>query len=119
MVQVAREVVVGGWQAREEVLAGRYEGCGRWLQPQTAWMEASPMKFGQVVWVKSKKDLGPFDPRWECGRYISPADDVREGHVVRLDDGTWMRTLSMRVMRDEEYEEQAEEAEEDYVVDHV
>ena len=41
MVQVAREVVVGGWQAREEVLAGRYEGCGRWLQPQTAWMEAS------------------------------------------------------------------------------
>ena len=54
------------------------------------------MKFGQVVWVKSKKDLGPFDPRWECGRYIGPADDVREGHVVRLDDGTWMRTLSMR-----------------------
>ena len=101
----ARLLLVAGdldkkfWPGAMKAAADRYN------RRQLGW-KPPPMKFGQeVVWVKSKKDLGPFDPRWECGRYMGPADDVREGHVVRLDDGTWMRTLSMRIMRDEEYEE--------------
>ncbi|CAE7940178.1 unnamed protein product, partial [Symbiodinium necroappetens] len=67
------------------------------------------IKFGSVVWVKSKKDRGPFDPRWKRGRYMGPADDVREGHVVRLDDGLWLRTLHMRTVRDDEMEMEEEE----------
>ncbi|CAE7741202.1 unnamed protein product [Symbiodinium microadriaticum] len=67
------------------------------------------IKFGSVVWVKSKKDRGPFDPKWERGKYIGPADDVREGHVVRLDDGLWLRTLRMRTVRDDEVEFEDEE----------
>eukprot|EP00439_Symbiodinium_sp_Y106_P044328 s2505_g5.t1 len=110
-------LVAGGldkkfWPGVMKAAADRYN------RRQLGW-KPPPMKFGQVVWVKSKKELGPFDPRWECGRYMGPADDVREDHVVRLDDGTWMRTLSMRIMRDEEYEEQAEDDEGEYVVDHI
>ena len=73
------------------------------------------VKFGGVVWVKSKKDRGPFDPRWERGIYVGPADDVREGHVIRLDDGLWLRTLHMRTVRDDEIEE--DEDSEEHVVD--
>ena len=75
--------------------------------------KGTEIKFGAVVWVKSKKDRGPFDPRWERGVYLGPADDVREGHVVRLDDGSWLRTLHMRTVRDDE----ANDDEEEYVVD--
>ncbi|CAE7391000.1 PIP5K4, partial [Symbiodinium necroappetens] len=67
------------------------------------------IKFGSVVWVKSKKDRGPFDPKWERGKYMGPADDVREGHVVRLDDSLWLRTLHMRTVRDDEMELEEEE----------
>ena len=73
------------------------------------------VRFGGVVWVKSKKDRGPFDPRWERGTYVGPADDVREGHVIRLDDGLWLRTLHMRTVRDDEIEE--DEDSEEHVVD--
>ena len=76
--------------------------------------KAPEIKFGAVVWVKSKKERGPFDPRWERGVYLGPADDVREGHVVRLDDGSWLRTLHMRTVRDDEAEDDDEE---EYVVD--
>ena len=71
--------------------------------------KAASIKFGSVVWVKSKKDRGPFDPKWERGKYMGPADDVREGHVVRLDDGLWLRTLHMRTVRDDEVEWEDEE----------
>ncbi|CAE7529331.1 GIP, partial [Symbiodinium necroappetens] len=71
--------------------------------------KAASIKFGSVVWVKSKKDRGPFDPKWERGKYMGPADDVREGHVVRLDDGLWLRTLHMRTVRDDEVELEDEE----------
>ncbi|CAE7261345.1 unnamed protein product, partial [Symbiodinium sp. CCMP2456] len=74
------------------------------------------IKFGSVVWVKSKKDRGPFDPKWERGKYMGPADDVREGHVVRLDDGLWLRTLHMRTVRDDEVED---EDEAEHVIDLV
>ncbi|CAE7404103.1 GIP [Symbiodinium sp. CCMP2592] len=78
--------------------------------------KAPEIRFGAVVWVKSKKDRGPFDPRWERGVYMGPADDVREGHVVRLDDGLWLRTLHMRTVRDDEVED---EDDEEFVVDLV
>ncbi|CAE7228392.1 unnamed protein product [Symbiodinium sp. CCMP2456] len=68
--------------------------------------KSQEIKFGSVVWVKSKKDRGPFDPKWERGKYMGPADDVREGHVVRLDDGLWLRTLHMRTVRDDEVEDE-------------
>ncbi|OLP98838.1 Retrovirus-related Pol polyprotein from transposon TNT 1-94 [Symbiodinium microadriaticum] len=67
------------------------------------------VKFGSVVWVKSKKERGPFDPKWERGKYMGPADDVRGGHVVCLDDGLWLRTLHMRTVRDDEVEFEDEE----------
>ncbi|CAE7765871.1 GIP [Symbiodinium necroappetens] len=67
------------------------------------------VKFGSVVWVKSKKERGPFDPKWERGKYMGPADDVRGGHVIRLDDGLWLRTLRMRTVRDGEVEFEDEE----------
>ncbi|CAE7351139.1 unnamed protein product [Symbiodinium natans] len=62
----------------------------------------TPIQFGSQVMVKTKKDVGPFDPRWEEAVYLGPADDVREGHVLELADGTWHRTLHMRVVRDDE-----------------
>ena len=71
--------------------------------------KVSGVKFGSVVWMKSKKDRGPFDPRWERGKYMGPADDVREGHVVRLDDGLWLRTLHKRTVRDDGAEFEVEE----------
>ena len=109
LLLVAGELDKKFWPGAMRAAADRYN------RRQLGW-KPPPMKFGQVVWVKSKKDLGPFDPRRERGRYMGPAD---EGHVVRLDDGTWTRTLSMRIMRDEEYEAQAEDDEGEYVVDHV
>ncbi|CAE6970309.1 inlI [Symbiodinium natans] len=81
-------------------------------------MLARPMRkirFGSVVWIKSKKTHGPFDPRWEKGTYLGPTEDVREGHVVLLENGTWLRTLHVRLVRDDEYEEVAPE----YAVDWV
>ncbi|CAE7240501.1 unnamed protein product [Symbiodinium sp. CCMP2592] len=78
--------------------------------------KAPDIRFGAVVWVKSKKDRGPFDPKWERGVYMGPADDVRDGHVVRLDDGLWLRTLHMRTVRDDEVED---EDDEEFVVDLV
>ncbi|CAE7207045.1 unnamed protein product [Symbiodinium natans] len=62
----------------------------------------TPIQFGSQVMVKTKRDVGPFDPRWEEAVYLGPADDVREGHVLELADGTWHRTLHMRVVRDDE-----------------
>ncbi|CAE7459357.1 unnamed protein product, partial [Symbiodinium sp. CCMP2456] len=97
------------------------EGHVKWLKAQARvhnarqlGLKIPDLKFGSVVWVKSKKDRGPFDPRWERGVYMGPADDVREGHVVRLDDGLWLRTLHMRTVRDDEIDE---EDEAEHVVD--
>ena len=74
------------------------------------------IRFGSVVWIKSKKGHGPFDPRWERGTYMGPTEDVRGGHVVLLEDGTWLRTLHVRLVRDEEYvEKEAPEYEADWV----
>ena len=55
------------------------------------------IRFGSKVWVRSKEEhLGPFDKRWVEGVFLGPAEDVREGFVIKLHDGTWFRTLHMR-----------------------
>ena len=77
---------------------------------------AKKVRFGSEVWIKSKKDHGPFDLRWEKGIYLGPTEDVREGHVVLLQDGTWLRTLHIRLVRDDEY---IEEMPPEYAVDLV
>ena len=74
------------------------------------------VRFGAVVWIKTKKGSGPFDPKWERGTYMGPTEDVRGGHVVLLEDGTWLRTLHVRLVRDDEYVEVKEpEYEADWV----
>ena len=55
------------------------------------------IRFGSKVWVRSKEEhLGPFDKRWVEGVFLGPAEDVREGFVIKLHDGAWFRTLHMR-----------------------
>ena len=59
--------------------------------------KAPGIRFGSKVWVRSKEEhLGPFDKRWVEGVFLGPAEDVREGFVIKLEDGTWFRTLHMR-----------------------
>ena len=59
--------------------------------------KAPGIRFGSKVWVRSKEEhLGPFDKRWVEGVFLGPAEDVREGFVIKLEDGAWFRTLHMR-----------------------
>ena len=72
-----------------------------------------PIVFGANVMVKVKKQtLGPFERRWQSGTFMGPAVDVREGHVIRLENGHWLRTTSVK-----QVEKEGPEIHEEYEVE--
>ena len=58
------------------------------------------LPFGTPVHVRSKVygTGGRYDLnlRWRAGKYVGPSLDVRGGHVVRFDDGSFLTTAHLR-----------------------
>ncbi|CAE7947072.1 Copia protein [Symbiodinium microadriaticum] len=58
-----------------------------------------PAKFGEVVevrkkfWYERRVDL---EPKWTDGRYMGPSPDLRQGHLVRFDDGRFTTTTHFK-----------------------
>ena len=54
-----------------------------------------PARFGETVevrkkfWYARRVDL---DPKWAEGRYMGPSPDLRQGHLVRFEDGKFTTT---------------------------
>ena len=54
-----------------------------------------PAMFGEVVEVRKKfwyDRRVDMEPKWTNGRYMGPSPDLRQGHLVRFDDGRYTTT---------------------------
>ncbi|CAE7234262.1 hypothetical protein AK812_SmicGene14430 [Symbiodinium microadriaticum] len=54
-----------------------------------------PATFGEVVEVRKKfwyDRRVDMEPKWTNGRYMGPSPDLRQGHLVRFDDGRYTTT---------------------------
>ena len=78
------------------------QACALYIARQRQ-LPCVPIVFGANVMVKVKKQtLGPFERRWQSGTLMGPAVDVREGHVIRLENGHWLRTTSVKQVEKDE-----------------
>ena len=63
-----------------------------------------PVAYGTKVYVKTKKyktgAVEDFGHHWTRGRYVGPSTDIRGGHVILKDSGTFIQTTHVRVTRD-------------------
>ncbi|CAE7852855.1 unnamed protein product [Symbiodinium microadriaticum] len=63
-----------------------------------------PVAYGTKVYVKTKKyktgAVEDFGHHWTRGRYVGPSTDIRGGHVILKDSGTFIQTMHVRVTRD-------------------
>ncbi|CAE7382490.1 unnamed protein product [Symbiodinium sp. CCMP2592] len=63
-----------------------------------------PVAYGTKVYVKTKRyktgAVEDFGPHWTKGRYVGPSTDIRGGHVILKDSGTFIQTTHVRVTRD-------------------
>ena len=68
--------------------------------------ELPPMlvAYGTPVYVKTKRyktgAVEDFGPHWTRGRYVGPSTDIRGGHVILKDTGTFIQTTHVRITRD-------------------
>ncbi|CAE7885488.1 TY5A [Symbiodinium sp. KB8] len=74
----------------------RYEQLGE-LPPM-------PVAYGSKVYVKTKRyktgAVEDFGPHWTRGRYVGPSSDIRGGHVILKESGTFIQTTHVRVTTD-------------------
>ncbi|CAE7244180.1 unnamed protein product [Symbiodinium necroappetens] len=74
----------------------RYEQLGE-LSPL-------PVAYGSKVYVKTKRyktgAVEDFGPHWTRGRYVGPSSDIRGGHVILKESGTFIQTTHVRVTTD-------------------
>ncbi|OLP83551.1 Retrovirus-related Pol polyprotein from transposon TNT 1-94 [Symbiodinium microadriaticum] len=63
-----------------------------------------PVAYGAKVYVKTKRyktgAVEDFGPHWTRGRYVGPSTDVRGGHVVLKEAGTFIQTTHLRITSD-------------------
>ena len=63
-----------------------------------------PVAYGTKVYVKTKRyktgAVEDFGPHWTRGQYVGPSSDIRGGHVILKDTGTFIQTTHVRVTRD-------------------
>ncbi|CAE7596997.1 unnamed protein product [Symbiodinium sp. CCMP2592] len=63
-----------------------------------------PVAYGTKVYVKTKPyktgAVEDFGPHWTRGRYVGPSTDIRGGHVILKETGTFIQTTHVRVTRD-------------------
>ncbi|CAE7345741.1 unnamed protein product, partial [Symbiodinium sp. CCMP2456] len=63
-----------------------------------------PVAYGARVYVKTKRyktgAVEDFGPHWTRGRYVGPSTDIRTGHVILKDSGTFIQTTHVRVTKD-------------------
>ena len=63
-----------------------------------------PVAYATKVYVKTKKyktgAVEDFGHHWTRGRYVGPSTDIRGGHVILKDSGTFIQTTHVRVTRD-------------------
>ncbi|CAE7267533.1 unnamed protein product [Symbiodinium sp. CCMP2592] len=67
-------------------------------------MSPMPFAYGARVYVKTKKyktgAVEDFGPHWTHGRYVGPSTDVRGGHLIVKESGTFVQTTHVRVTTD-------------------
>ena len=63
-----------------------------------------PVAYGTRVYVKTKRyktgAVEDFGHHWTRGRYAGPSTDIRGGHVIIKDSGTFIQTTHVRVTKD-------------------
>ena len=63
-----------------------------------------PVAYGTKVYVKTKKyktgAVEDFGHHWVQGRYVGPSPDIRGGHVILKDSGTFVQTTHVRITQD-------------------
>ncbi|OLP80086.1 hypothetical protein AK812_SmicGene39547 [Symbiodinium microadriaticum] len=71
---------------------------------QLGMMPPMPVAYGAKVYVKTKRyktgAVEDFGPHWTRGRYVGPSSDIRGGHVVLKESGTFIQTTHVRVTKD-------------------
>ncbi|CAE7633410.1 RE1 [Symbiodinium sp. CCMP2592] len=71
---------------------------------QLGVLPALPVAYGTKVYVKTKKyktgAVEDFGPHWTRGRYVGPSTDIRGGHVILKDSGTFVQTTHVRITRE-------------------
>ena len=63
-----------------------------------------PVAYGTKVYVKTKRyktgAVEDFTPHWTCGKYVGLSTDIRGGHVILKDTGTFVQTTHVRVTKE-------------------
>ncbi|CAE7942340.1 TY5A, partial [Symbiodinium sp. KB8] len=63
-----------------------------------------PVAYGTKVYVKTKRyktgAVEDFGPHWTRGKYVGPSTDIRGGHVILKDTGTFIQTTHVRITQD-------------------
>ncbi|CAE7197715.1 GIP [Symbiodinium sp. CCMP2592] len=63
-----------------------------------------PVAYGTKVYVKTKKyktgAVEDFGHHWVQGRYVGPSTDIRGGHVILKQSGTFVQTTHVRITQD-------------------
>ncbi|CAE7538500.1 GIP [Symbiodinium sp. CCMP2592] len=71
---------------------------------QLGVLPALPVAYGTKVYVKTKKyktgAVEDFGPHWTRRRYVGPSTDIRGGHVILKDTGTFVQTTHVRITRE-------------------
>ncbi|OLP93881.1 Copia protein [Symbiodinium microadriaticum] len=71
---------------------------------QLGTLPMMPVAYGAKVYVKTKRyktgAVEDFGPHWTRGRYAGPSTDIRGGHVIIKDTGTFIQTTHVRVTKD-------------------
>ncbi|CAE7794535.1 GIP, partial [Symbiodinium necroappetens] len=71
---------------------------------QLGVLPSMPVAYGTKVYVKTKRyktgAVEDFGPHWTRGQYVGPSSDIRGGHVILKDTGTFIQTTHVRVTRD-------------------
>ncbi|CAE7249757.1 RE1, partial [Symbiodinium natans] len=69
-------------------------------QREEALGRKGPIPFGTPVHVRTKVygtgGKYDLDPRWRQGLYVGPSPDVRGGHLVRFEDGSYVTSMHLR-----------------------
>ena len=69
---------------------------------QLGTLPTMPVAYGARVTTKRYKTgaVEDFGPHWTRGRYAGPSTDIRGGHVIIKDTGTFIQTTHVRITKE-------------------